>query len=323
MEEQKHGRKPNSQSPFAKSRTISTPNSPFLVNLRPLPSIIVSDTSKRLEDVRIIQRTLVYVINLPSSVSDEETLSSKLYFGKYGNILKIHISPGHHNSSDPTYGAYLTYSTEEEAAICIRACNDYLLEGKKLSLTFGTTKYCSYFLKNMRCPKSECVFLHNTALKADTIFREDIINTKHIQPADSIFDRLKLIISAPIFPSKLPEVSLSRDRAASEIIDINSSPPQRSRLYSNHITSRYPFILDSGGEHIVEVPQYIEKLRHYASPCKDSAIIPSKDIEDLLSPLSPVKWANDILEVTLDHETQNSFVVTKKQRSSLSELIDS
>ena len=109
----------------------------------------------------------------------------------------------------------------------------------------------------------------------------------------------------------MPEVSISRDRTVSEIVTIISSPPQRSRIHSNTSTSRYPFIIDND-EHSVEIPQFFEKLRQYASPCKDSAIIPSKDIENLLSPLSPLHWANDILEVTSNNETQNSTVVTKK-----------
>ena len=311
MERSKHDKRHNTESPMIKPRTISAPTSPLISSFRVSPSPDTSDSSNRLEDVRIIQRTLAYIINLPSSVSDEATLSSHLYFGKYGKILKIHISQGHHNNTESTYGAYLTYSKEEEAAICIRACNDFILEGKKLSLTFGTTKYCSYFLKGMKCPKIECVFLHNIAPKADMLFRKEILTIKHIQPTDSVFDRLKIHISSPIFPSKLPEVSISRDRTVSEIVTIISSPPQRSRIHSNTSTSRYPFIIDND-EHSVEIPQFFEKLRQYASPCKDSAIIPSKDIENLLSPLSPLHWANDILEVTSNNETQNSTVVTKK-----------
>jgi CCR4-NOT transcription complex subunit 4 len=168
----------------------------------------LGSSQKRLEDARIIQRTLVYIINLPASVSDENTIASPLYFGKYGRITKIHITSGHHNSQDLTFGAYITYSTEEEAAVCIKTCHEHFLDGKKLTVTFGTTKYCSYFLKNSRCPKNDCVFLHDLASDADTIFREEMVNSKHIQPQDSIFDRLKVIKIPPAFPSKLPEFNI-------------------------------------------------------------------------------------------------------------------
>ena len=299
-------------SPNKKVRTISAPNSPFLTHSTP---ISVPDSYKRLEDARIIQRTLVYIINLPSSVSDEETLLSPLFFGKFGKILKIHISQGHHSSSDSTYGAYLTFSTEEEAAVCIRACKEFLLDGKKLTVTYGTTKYCSYFLKNSRCPKSECVFLHHMASTADTIFREEMINNKHIQPEDSVFDRIKVIVTPPQPPSRLPEFRIIRDRSISEIISGNSAPATRTRVYSkDYTTSKFKFIMDGDAE-IVEIPGVITKLREFASPCKDIAIIPTKDIEDLFDPSSPLKWASDFIDVTPD---QDNFIVTKKETFSLS-----
>ena len=319
MEEQKYGRKDTNNSPMLKSKTFSAPSSPFICNLSVSTSAVSpAEGPKRQEDVRIIQRTLVYIINLPSSASDESILSSKFYFGKYGKIVKIHINPGHHNNCDPTYAAYLTYSNEEEAAVCVRACNEFVLDGKKLIVNFGTTKYCSYFLKNTRCPKSECVFLHAEASKADTMYREDLNSTRHIRPMDSIMDRLKVHVSQPVHPSRLPEVSFYRDRATSEIIEAKSTPPLRSRILStNAVASRYHFTLD-GDEDCIEVPQCIEKLREYASPCKDSAVVPKKDIEEILSPLSPFKWASDIMEVTPSLDTQASVVVSiKRYRTSL------
>jgi RNA recognition motif-containing protein len=311
MDNSKPGKKEKGESPIKKSRTVSAPSSPFLTSLK-TPAAPAFESSKRLEDARIIQRTLVYVINLPLSVSEESVLMSPLYFGKYGKILKIHITQGHHNISDPTFGAYLTYFSEEEAAVCIRACHEYVLDGKKLSLTFGTTKYCSNFLKNSRCPKSECVFLHHMASTADTIFREDMTNNKHIQPQDSIFDRIKVIISSPVSPSRLPEARIVRDRAISEIVESNNSPPQRSRLFSRDNTaSRFPFTLDCG-EKPLEVPVVIDKLRMFASPCKDIAIIPTKDIEEIFDPSSPHKWASDVIDVTPNSDTHVNAIVRKK-----------
>lgn len=307
-----------SKSPMAKAKPISAPNSPFVAMVRPLPITTPSELTKQLEDARIIQRTLVYIINLPSGVSDEETLSNRLYFGKYGKILKIHISQGHHTNSDPTYGAYLTYSAEEEAAVCIRACHEFVLEGKRLIVTFGTTKYCSYFLKNSRCPKAECVFLHHLANKADTKSREDMNTSRHIQPLDSILDKIKVNISPPIPPSKLPEAYIIRDRAVSEIIQVDVSPPQRSRILSNSsMSSRYKFTID-GNEDEIQVPHCIEVLRTYASPCKDSAVIPSKNMEEIFSPTSPFRWAADVIEVTPHGHIEDNVVVSvKKFRASL------
>lgn len=294
-----------------KSRTISAPTSPFL-QFRP-PQI---STAKRLEDARIIQRCLVYIINLPSSAASEPLLTSQLYFGKYGQITKVHLSPGHQNQPDITYAAYLTYSTEEQAAVCIRACHDFVLDGKKLTLTFGTTKYCSNFLKNSRCLKPNCVFLHCMATEADTVFRDEMNSNKHIQPQDCLIDKLKVMISDPLPPSKLPDFRVIRDRAISDIVSTHIPAPNRPRVYSRDFPqSRYNFVIDSQ-EEIIEMPKIVNILRNLASPHKESAVVSQKDIEEMMLPESPLKWFVDVMEVQQDEKTQTAIMI-KKQRSSL------
>jgi hypothetical protein len=34
------------------------------------------------------------------------------------------------------------------------------LEGKQLKVSFGTTKYCAYFLRGYECPNPDCFYLH-------------------------------------------------------------------------------------------------------------------------------------------------------------------
>lgn len=306
MEPHQNSKKPKQNSPMPKSKPSSTPVSPIKPQLTPLQT-------RSLENARVIQRNLVYIINLPLSVSDETTLASQFCFGKYGKVLKTHVNRGLHNAADPTSGAYITYSHEEEAALCIRACHDFTLDGKKLTVTFGTTKYCSYFLKNSRCQKPECVFLHSLGDSADIVYKEDMINTRHIQPQDSMFDKIKVLISPPIPPSKLPEARISRDRAISEQVEIKISP-QRSRVYSKDSgeISKYLFALNTS-EVPMQIPSMISKLRLFASPCKDIAIIPAEDIEEIMSPSSPDKWASDILEISPYLESQSKVIVSTKQ----------
>lgn len=314
MEKLNHELKDKINSPAPKSKTISAPASPFINNSKPSKPLQVPAQIRSLENARVIQRNLVYIINLPQSVSDESVLSSPNYFGKYGKILRIHINRGVHNPSDPTFGAYLTYGSEEEAICCVRACNDYILDGKKLSVTFGTTKYCSYFLKNSRCPKTECLFLHSMGSMADTIFREDILNTKHIQAQDSVFDRTKVSISDPLGPSKLPDARVVRDRAMTQQMSMPSTEIKRIRLFSRDLseTSKFEFIQDSD-ENPVEVPVVIRKLRCFATPRQDIAIIPYRDIEEILSPSSPDKWAVDVLEIK-PCDIQSNVIVSNKKK---------
>jgi CCR4-NOT transcription complex subunit 4 len=114
MEKPNHELKDKINSPGPKSKAISTPGSPFINNSKANKPLQIPAQIRSLENARVIQRNLVYIINLPQSVSDESVLSSPNYFGKYGKILRIHINRGVHNPSDPTFGAYLTYGSEEE-----------------------------------------------------------------------------------------------------------------------------------------------------------------------------------------------------------------
>jgi hypothetical protein len=71
-------------------------------------------------------------------------------------------------------------------------------------------------------------------------------------------------------------------------------------------------------EQSVEVPAFISRLRDVAnSPCKEIQIIPTRDLEEIIDPQSPLKWFSDVMEVKPDNITQSSVIVTKKHRSSL------
>ena len=135
-----------------------------------------------LQSARIIQNNLVYVINLPELLSDETTLRSADYFGQYGTILKCALNKTgtHHSQGGVSYGVYITYAQEEEAALCIKACHQFQIAGHTLNATYGTTKYCSFFLSNKPCPKPNCLFLHKLASHKNTMARDWIPTNKHI-----------------------------------------------------------------------------------------------------------------------------------------------
>ena len=43
----------------------------------------------RLQNVRVVQRNLVYVVGLPMELCYEDMLSSTEYIGQYGKIVKV------------------------------------------------------------------------------------------------------------------------------------------------------------------------------------------------------------------------------------------
>ncbi|OMJ69685.1 hypothetical protein SteCoe_32514 [Stentor coeruleus] len=273
-----------------------------------------------LGNARIIQSKLVYVINLPESVANEETLKRKEYFGQYGIIVKCVVNK---NSQHIAYQAYLTYSTDEEAAVCIKACNKFVLDGNELTLTFGTTKYCNYFLRNNPCPKTECLYLHEFAIQNNVVLREAMPHTKHLQPCNSLFDGIKVVINPPAGNMKLPIAKIIRDRACSEQIfespgrsatnkntfgrtglfvsvNIGNSPfstVNSATLQSN--TSRFGFAVD-GDE--TDVPGNYKALRKFSSPKDEIAEIPLPMYNDLHTLFFEEKWVNDVLEFKLGQE---------------------
>lgn len=54
--------------------------------------------------------------------------------------------------SGPSHSAYITYTYEKEASIAILAVEEYEINGRTIKASYGTTKYCQYFLKKQECP---------------------------------------------------------------------------------------------------------------------------------------------------------------------------
>lgn len=40
--------------------------------------------------------------------------------------------------------------------------------------SLGTTKYCSYFLKSMQCPKPDCMYLHELGDEAASFTKDEM-----------------------------------------------------------------------------------------------------------------------------------------------------
>ena len=67
--------------------------------------------------------------------------------------------------------------------------------------SLGTTKYCSYFLKSMQCPKPDCMYLHELGDEAASFTKEEM-QVRYGAP-----------VSCYEFPSGSMKVNLKRDGA--------------------------------------------------------------------------------------------------------------
>lgn len=110
------------------------------------------------------QQNLVYVIGLIPSLKDEQALLQTLrgpeFFGQYGDIEKIVVSKAKPGAANQGIGVYVTYARKEDAALCISTVDGSLNGDRVLRAQFGTTKYCSAYLRNEVCNNKSCSFLH-------------------------------------------------------------------------------------------------------------------------------------------------------------------
>ena len=76
--------------------------------------------------MRVVQGNLVYVQGISAAMACEQVIFTQVlchedYFGHFGKINKCVISRS--TSLDIcNYGAYITFSSEEEASLCIKVC---------------------------------------------------------------------------------------------------------------------------------------------------------------------------------------------------------
>ena len=152
------------------------------------PSMSLAER-KRLFDVRVIRRNLVYVVGITPRFCNEKSLHDLKMFQKFGNVLKIHATPPKPNSVLPTGSAYITFDDEQSAAECIRGVDGTTLDQKTLRASFGTTKYCTSFLKAQKCLNPNCLYLHDGGEDRDSFTKEEMLaqygtkNTKAFQDA--------------------------------------------------------------------------------------------------------------------------------------------
>ncbi|KAK1442183.1 ccr4-not transcription complex subunit 4 [Babesia gibsoni] len=133
--------------------------------------------SINLKDVRVIQRNLVYVVGIPTRVAKKEVLKQNEYFGQYGKIQHLVLNKSQNYNSHiggPSYTAYVTYSKKSEAAAAIQGIDGSHVDGKMLRASYGTTKYCTFFFKGLKCTNPDCFYLHHFGDERERIVKEDI-----------------------------------------------------------------------------------------------------------------------------------------------------
>ena len=131
----------------------------------------------QLANMRVIRRNLVYAVGLPPNVASEDTLRKPEYFGQYGKISKIVLNRSQTTGGDlrrASASAYVTFLYKEDTLSCILAMDGFYLDGRNIRASYGTSKYCSAFIKNVRCNNPECTYLHQMGDVEDTFTKQEI-----------------------------------------------------------------------------------------------------------------------------------------------------
>lgn len=106
------------------------------------------------------------------------TLRSTEYFGKYGKISKtVLVKRTESASRAPVVGMYITYHRREDAARAIAAVDGTASPGgdnEVVRASYGTTKYCLSFLRNLPCTNHGCLDLHEWGDEKDCFTKEDL-----------------------------------------------------------------------------------------------------------------------------------------------------
>ena len=182
-----------------------------------------------LSKLRIIQKNLVHFQGFPDNIADKNLLAEKEYFGQYGNILKIVVvSKFDEVSKKKSKSAYITFSSNEEAAYAILAVDSIEIDGQIVRAFFGTSKYCVHFLNNEECfNKEKCMFIHELANDNDVLginskfgYSEHIKLAKKIINYDSLFTQNYISNLKLNFHTILPKITVIYSKEEINIKDL-------------------------------------------------------------------------------------------------------
>lgn len=153
----------------------------------------LTGSRKTLSEYRVIQRNLVYVIGISARIAHENILKEPEYFGQYGKIVKIVVNRRNLSnaasaqtttgsnggatsatSTGPSASAYITFVRKEDAAKAIGGVDGSVFDGRVLRATYGTTKYCSFFLRGMACTNTGCMYLHEEGEHVDSFTKDEL-----------------------------------------------------------------------------------------------------------------------------------------------------
>jgi hypothetical protein len=85
---------------------------------------------------------------------------------------------------------------------CILALDGFFMEGRNIRASYGTSKYCSAFIKNVRCNNPECTYLHQMGDVEDTFTKQEI-QAGYVTSGRDVLARQQQIVAQALSASSL------------------------------------------------------------------------------------------------------------------------
>ena len=124
--------------------------------------------------MRVIRRNLVYCVGLPPTLSSQSALLDPRAFGQYGKITKVIVNKASGSNGGQGTSAYITFAHALDALCCVLCLDGFYAHSRSVRASYGTSKYCSAFVKGMRCSNPDCTYLHALGGEDDTFSKQEI-----------------------------------------------------------------------------------------------------------------------------------------------------
>ncbi|GAA94926.1 uncharacterized protein L969DRAFT_89885 [Mixia osmundae IAM 14324] len=156
---------------------------------------------RHLSNVRVKQKNQVHITGLTTKYANEDTLHALKgsdHYGQYGKIAKMFVArKALHQGPSPAVqvptslldshyqpvNVYINYEQQRDAAACMAAVDgSTTADGLKLRATWGTTKYCTSYLRGQKCAIDGCMQAHETGEEVDgpiLLAKEEISSMQH------------------------------------------------------------------------------------------------------------------------------------------------
>ncbi|EME30499.1 CCR4-NOT transcription complex subunit 4 [Galdieria sulphuraria] len=121
--------------------------------------------------LRIIQKNLICVKGLVSSICRADVLRREELFGRFGKLLRVLVDRGRWTSG----GFRESIGTSD--IVAIKAMNNEVIYDTKIRVSLATTKYCNAFLESGQpqwCDNPYCLYRHESANSEDVVTADSL-----------------------------------------------------------------------------------------------------------------------------------------------------